>query len=62
MHIGTELKFVIFPKTCAISGKYIWLRYAYKETNMYTGPGDPIFGYMWYDKDAYLIAKLKGEL
>lgn len=62
MHVGTELKFVIFPKICITSGKYIWLKYAYKETNMYIGPGDPVFEYCWYDKNEYLIAKLKGEV
>ena len=60
--IGTQLKFVIFPRRCASSGKYIWLKYAYKETYMYTGPGDPVYEYIWYDKSEYLIARLKGLL
>jgi hypothetical protein len=26
---------------------------------MFTGPGEPIFEYRWYDKNEYLIARLK---
>lgn len=58
--IGTEYKFIWFPKTCQLSGKRIWLEKAYKQTAMWTGPGDAIFDYRWYNKDAFLIAKIKG--
>jgi len=57
--IGVELKFVRIPKTCYVSGKLIWLEYAYKETAMYTGPDLPIFEYRWYTKHEYIIARLK---
>lgn len=60
--IGTELKFVFFPRRCHLSGKYIWLKRGYKKTAMYTGPGDPIFEHRWFSKDEYLIAKLKGDI
>ena len=57
--IGTYLKFVILPRHCSISNKILWLTYAYKQTAMWTGPGDPVFEERWYDKNEFLIAKLK---
>jgi len=58
--IGTELKFVIRPRYCHLSNKFIWLEYAYRQTAMWTGPGDPLFEYRWYNKDEFLIARIKG--
>ena len=60
--IGTELKFVLFPKKCELTGKLLWLAYAYKQTAMWTGPGDPVFDYSWYDKDNFLLARIKGMI
>lgn len=57
--IGTELKFAWLPKTCNISGKRIWLQYAYRLTRIITGPGESIFEYRWHDKAEHLIWKLK---
>ena len=57
--IGTQLKFVFFPKRSWISGKYIWLTFAYRKTAMWTGPGDSIFEHRWYSKQEYIIEKLK---
>lgn len=60
--IGTQSKFALFPKKCYLSNKLIWFKLGYKQTAMWTGPGDPAFEYRWYDKDEFLIAKLKGEV
>jgi len=60
--IGTQLKYVLIPKTCHISGKRIWFEKAYRQTAMWTGPGEPAFDYRWYNKDEFLVAKLKGLL
>lgn len=60
--IGTRLTFVWFPKTCTITGKTLWLEYAYKRTLMFTGPGEPVYKYCWYDKNEFLIQKIKGTL
>ena len=57
--IGTQLKFVFFPKRSHVSGKYIWLEFAYRKTAMYTGPGEPIFEHRWYNKVEYIIEQLK---
>ena len=60
--IGTNKKFVWFPRRCYFSNKWLWLEFAYRKVAMWTGPGDPVFEYRWYHKDEYLIAKLKGNV
>ena len=60
--VGTQFKYALFPKTCHISGKRIWLEKAYRQTAMWTGPDDPVFEYRWYDKNEFLAARLKGLL
>lgn len=57
--IGRQLKFVWLPKTCHVSGKKLWLENAYRETAIFTGPGDPIFENRWYSKVEFLILNLK---
>ena len=59
--IGTTLEFTLFPKKCHISKKAIWLKFAYKQTAMWTGPGDPVFEHRWYDKTEFLVWNLKGK-
>jgi hypothetical protein len=58
--IGTEYKFTWYPQTCHITGKRLWLKKAYRQTGMIMGPGDALFEYRWYDKDEFLVARLKG--
>ena len=58
--IKTELKFVIWPKKCYITGKSLYLRYVYRQTAMWTGPGDPVFEHRYYDVNEFLISQLKG--
>jgi hypothetical protein len=60
--VGTEFKFILVPKKCHTTGKILWLEKAYKQTAMLTGPGDTIFEYRWYDKDIFLIEKIKGTV
>ena len=60
--IGTELKFILFPRKCYITGKALWLEKAYKQTAMYTGPGDPVFEHRWYDKNEFIKYKLLNSL
>lgn len=52
----------LLPKRCIITGRWLWLNKSYKETAMWTGPGDAVFETVWFDKNAYLIAKLAGSL
>ena len=56
--IGTELKFAWLPQICDISGKRIWLKYAYRMTRIITGPGESIFEHRWHDKNTHIIWKL----
>ena len=60
--LGTEYKFTWFPQKCYISGKKLWLQNAYRRTAMWTGPGTPVIEHRWYDKDEFLIARIKGEI
>jgi hypothetical protein len=57
--VGRQLKVALMPRHCHITNRLLWLEYAYCITAMYTGPGEPIFEYRWYDKNEYLIARLK---
>lgn len=60
--IGTQYKFVLWPKRCYFSNRLLWLEKAYVKIAMWTGPGDPVFEYRWYDKHQYLINKIKGNI
>ena len=62
MLIGTDYKFLIFPKRCRISKKLLWFCYAYVEIHCFMGPGDSIFEYKYYDINEYLVNKLKGTV
>ena len=58
--IGTKLVFVFFPKKCYFTKRILWLKNAYKQTAMYTGPGEPIFEYRYYNKSDFLVNRIKG--
>jgi hypothetical protein len=57
--LGAQLKFAWLPQTCNITGKRIWLKFGYRLTAMWTGPGDPLFEHRWHDKLEHIIWKLK---
>ena len=57
--VGRQLKFTLIPRRCYITKRILWLENAYCLTAMYTGPGTPVYDHRWYDKDEYLIARLK---
>ena len=58
--IDTNIVFVMWPRRCYFTNKILFLKYVYKQTAMWTGPGDPVFEYRWYDKEEFLVNKLKG--
>ena len=58
--IDTSIVFVMWPRRCYFTNKILFLKYVYKQTAMWTGPGDPVFEYRWYDKEEFLVNKLKG--
>jgi hypothetical protein len=57
--VGWELKLVLWPTQCYITGKKLWLQYAYRGTSVLTGPGDSIIDHRWHDKHEHLIWLLK---
>ena len=55
-----ELKWLLWPRRCQVSGRWLWLTQAYCARYVITGPGDPCIWYRWYSNTEYLILKLKG--
>lgn len=55
-------KFALFPKTCSVTGKRIWLKKGMKGVRVITGPGEPVFVYRWMDSKQFLIERLKGTI
>ena len=60
--VGRQLKFTLLPRRCYITKRILWLENVYRLTAMYTGPGTPVYDHRWYDKDEYLVARLKDLL
>ena len=56
----TEVKWLVWPRRCHVTGKWMWLTQAYRAMYVITGPGDPCIWYRWYSNKEYLILKLKG--
>ena len=57
--INTTIVFVMWPRRCYFTNKILFLKYVYRQTAMWTGPGDPVFEYRWYDKNEFIKAKLQ---
>jgi hypothetical protein len=55
-----QLAWSLWPRRCAITGKWIWLTPAYRVQYIITGPGDPVIWTRWYSRDEMLVLKLKG--
>lgn len=58
--VGWQLKFALLPHTCNLTGKRVWLEYAYRGTAFYRA-GDIHFiqENKWHDKNEHIIWKLK---
>jgi hypothetical protein len=54
-----KLKFCFWPKYCSISGRSIWLEYAYQTTRMISGPGEPVFEHRWYSQQEFLLLRIR---
>jgi len=58
--MGRKLKFTLIPRRCYVTKRIIWLESAYRITAGYpSGFADWLYEHRWYDKDEYLIARLK---
>jgi hypothetical protein len=55
-----ELKWLLWPRRCQVSSRWLWLTQAYCARYVIDGPGDPAIWYRWYSNTEYLILKLKG--
>ena len=55
------MKFCWLPRRCVLSNKLMCLKYAYKGTAMWTGPGEPVYEHRWHDSKEHIIWKLKGN-
>lgn len=60
--IGWQQRFSFWPRRCYYTGKYLWLRRAYRGTSMITGPGEPVFEHRWCERKEYLFLKIKGVI
>ena len=60
--VGWQLEFVLWPRRCHYTGKWLWLKRAYLGTSILTGPGDHIFEYRWCERKEYLFLKIKGTI
>jgi hypothetical protein len=56
-----QLKFVLWPHRCALSGKQIWVEHAYRGTRIITGPGTPVVQHYWIDRNEFIVWKLKQQ-
>ena len=59
-HSNTEVKWVLWPRRCHASGRWMWLTSAYRAMYVITGPGDPCIWIRWYNRKEMLMLKLKG--
>lgn len=57
---GWELKFAFLPKRCDVTGRKIWLEYAYRGSAWFrVGDIDIQEEIRWHDKLEHIIWKLK---
>ena len=58
--VGRKLKFTLLPRRCYLTKRIMWLEKSYCITAGYrAGDMDYLYEHRWYDKDEYLIARLK---
>lgn len=49
-----------WPRRCAISGKWVWIKPAIRVRRMITGPGDPVIIDHWVEAKTFTFQSLKG--
>lgn len=54
----TKLQFLFLPRKCSLSGKLLWLTFAYKRIALYIYHDGPGVITRYYDRHEYLIAKI----
>ena len=58
-YLGAELKFAWLPEICNLTGKRIWLVWAYRLTAMWRDDMNLVFEHRWHDKNAHIMWLLK---
>jgi len=56
-----RLKFLWWPKRSAITGRWLWLCYAYEGTAIYHGAYEAVFEFRYHERIEHLIWNLKGN-
>jgi len=54
-----KLVYLFWPRRCYITGKWLWMTYAYQGTAVWTGPGEPVEEHRFYNEIEYIILRLK---
>jgi hypothetical protein len=59
--MGRKLKFTLIPRRCYVTKRIIWLESAYCITAGYRQghQRDYLYENRWYDKNEYMVARLK---
>ena len=58
--MGRKLKFTLLPRRCHVTKRIMWLENAYRITSGYRqGHMDYLYEHRWYDKNEYIVARLK---
>lgn len=58
---NVKLMWSWWPRKCAITGEWLCFDLAYRADRTWTGPGEPITEYRWYNRYEFLIMRLKGN-
>ena len=48
----------LWPRRCAITGKWLWIKPAIRTRRLLTGPGDPIDVICWAEPKSYTMLVL----
>jgi hypothetical protein len=54
-----QLKFAWLPHRCSLSGRFIWLKFAYCGRKIISGPGEPVIEDYWHTTTEHMIWLLK---
>ena len=54
-----SLEWSLVPRRCQLTGKILFLSKAYKATVAFKAPGADVVLTKWYDRDSFLIFKLR---
>jgi hypothetical protein len=59
---GVKPKIPIWPRQCAMSGRWLWLELAYRINTWWPCPPDMIEEAYWLSAEEFLAARLKEEI